>query len=183
MKPVQEPTDSARGQGGKGRPTPTRKEREAARRRPLVPEDRQAAKKANKEAAAEARRRQNIALQTGDERYLPAKDKGAQRRFVRDWIDARRNLGDVFLIVLLVLYVASLFLSSSIQMFFMYSMGILILLWLLDWFLLWRGLKKAALAKFRTLEPGLAMYGFNRVMMLRRWRMPKPQVKYGQYPS
>ena len=64
----------------KGRPTPSRKEQVAARRRPIVGADRGAAKTADREAAAELRARQREAMRTGDEKYLPIVDKGPQRR-------------------------------------------------------------------------------------------------------
>ncbi len=165
----------------KGRPTPSRKEREAARRQPLVPEDRKAAKEAAREAAREQRQRENIAMQTGDEKYLPLRDKGPQRRYVRDYVDARWNVGDFLLPVILIIFILGIFISSfrGISTFFMWGF---ILLWLVDSWLMWRALKKKLVAKFTTPEPGLAMYTFNRVMMIRRMRLPKPQVKRGEYP-
>ena len=33
--------------------------------------------------------KQREALANGDERYLPARDKGPVRRFVRDYVDSR----------------------------------------------------------------------------------------------
>ena len=49
---------------------------------------------------AKARERQNDALMGGDQRYLPAVDRGSQRRYIRDYVDARRNLGDFMLAIL-----------------------------------------------------------------------------------
>ena len=81
----------------KGRPTPKRKEAEAANKRPLVPVDRKSAAKAAREAQRERREREYKAMQTGDERYLPARDRGPVRRYVRDYVDARYSLGEFFL--------------------------------------------------------------------------------------
>ena len=54
---------------GKGRPTPSRKEAEAARKQSLrVPKDPKAAKKAARERDREARSQQRAALMAGDER-------------------------------------------------------------------------------------------------------------------
>lgn len=166
----------------KGRPTPSRKEREAARRTPLVPADRKAAKEAQREADREFRAKQQHALQTGDERYLPVNDRGPQRRYIRDYVDARFNLGDVMLIVILATFIVGLLVPGWTQYssLFMWAM---ILLWLADYWIMWRGLKKKLLAKFGSLEPRSAFYAFNRVMMIRRFRLPKPQVSRGQYPS
>ena len=75
---------------GKGRATPSRKEREAANKRPLV-----AKRTKTKITKEDRRKRANERLvarqgyEAGDERYMPARDKGAQRRFVRDFVDAR----------------------------------------------------------------------------------------------
>ena len=46
-------------------------------------------------------------MQTGDERNMPAKDRGPVRRFIRDSVDARWNLGEFFLPVAVVLPGAS----------------------------------------------------------------------------
>jgi hypothetical protein len=77
---------------GKGRPTPTRKEREAANKRPLVgnrsKEARQAARDAQR---AEREKARKLAL-AGDERYLLPRDRGPQRKIIRDVLDNRYTL-------------------------------------------------------------------------------------------
>ena len=44
-------------------------------------------------------------MKTGDERYLPARDKGPVRRFVRDWIDARLCVAEMLLPLLIIIMV------------------------------------------------------------------------------
>lgn len=172
-----------RGSQPKGRPTPTRKEREAARRQPVVATDRQAAKKAERDRRREAQQQQNIAMQVDDERFLPAKDKGPQRRYIRRHVDARHNVGDWFLILLVVMFLLSLFLPVALKTWGTWAMMLVILVWAVDSWIMWRGLKKKLLAAFGSSQPGNAMYAVNRVMMFRRLRLPKPQVGYGDYPS
>lgn len=166
----------------KGRPTPSRKEREAARRTPLVPADRKAAKEAQREADREFRAKQQMALQTGDERYLPVNDRGPQRRYIRDYVDARFNVGDFMLIILLAIFIVGLF-TRAFQQYTVLAMWAFILLWVIDYFILWRGLKKKLTEKFGSIEPRSGFYAFNRSMMIRRFRLPKPQVKRGEYPQ
>lgn len=166
----------------KGRPTPSRKEREAARRTPLVPADRKAAKEAEKAANREFRLKQQHAMQTGDERYLPVNDQGPQRRYIRDFVDARFNVGDVLLPVILLTFIVGLF-SITFQQYTILAMWAFILLWVLDFWILWRKLKKQIIEKFGSVEPRSGFYAFNRAMMIRRFRLPKPQVARGQYPS
>lgn len=166
----------------KGRPTPSRKEREAARKTPLVPADRKAAKEAQRAAEREFRAKQQHALQTGDERYLPVNDRGPQRRYIRDYVDARFNVGDFMLIVILLIFIIGLIVPST-QQFTALLMWAMILLWILDYFIMWRKLKKKLTEKFTTVEPRSGLYAFNRIMMIRRFRLPKPQVERGNYPS
>src|SRR3954454_3917605 len=93
--PAPAPVDAeAERPGAKGRPTPKRSVSQAANKRPLVPSgrDRKTAGRASREQLREQRMRQRQAMITGDERYLPARDAGPQRRYVRDYIDARWNI-------------------------------------------------------------------------------------------
>jgi len=90
---------------GKGRPTPTRKEREAANLRPLVSSDRKAAGQASKAQVASERQRARIGLANGEEKYLPARDKGPQRRFIRDYVDARFSVGEILIPVMFVVII------------------------------------------------------------------------------
>lgn len=140
---------------------------------------------------AKARERQNDALMGGDQRYLPAVDRGAQRRYIRDYIDARRNLGDFMLAVLLVLLIGGWIAqgvsgtsSAAAPIYYgsVYAMYALMILWVVDYFILWRSLKKKLIAKFGEVQRGSGMYAFNRMMMIRRMRRPVPMVKYGEYP-
>ena len=65
----------------------------------------------------------------------------------------------------------------------MYGMYALMLLWVIDYWLMWRKLKQMVIAKFGEVQRGSGMYAFNRVMMIRRMRRPYPLVKYGEYPK
>jgi hypothetical protein len=94
---------------GKGRPTPTRREAEEARKQRLTPP------RTRKEAAAAQRRKRaetmaarREAMRSGDDRYLPARDQGPVRRFARDYVDARWNAAEFLLPVLIAILVLSM---------------------------------------------------------------------------
>ena len=171
----------------KGRPTPTRKEAEAARRKPIVPADRKAAARAQRSSAKEARDREYQAMQSGDERFLPARDKGPVRRWVRDYVDARRNLGEYFLPASLLMVVAISLTGQNITAFLIVTavLYLVVLATFADGFLLYRRLKKGLAARFgeSAVPRGTVMYGVTRAFQLRRFRLPRPQVKRGERPA
>jgi hypothetical protein len=172
-------------EGAKNRPTPKRRDQEAARKRPLVVTDRKAAREVERTNRRQAQLKQREAMVTGDDANLPARDKGPVKRYVRDYVDARWNLGEFMLPVMLVVLALS-FIRSPLVFAFV-SMGVyaLLLVAIVDGFLMWRRLKKRLLAKFGAAQTvrGLAMYAAMRSFQLRRSRMPRPQVNRGQYPS
>ncbi|WP_295017769.1 DUF3043 domain-containing protein [uncultured Micrococcus sp.] len=168
---------------GKNAPTPRRKDQEAARRRTLVPEDRKAARRAEREAAAQERMRQRHALETGDERNLPARDRGPQKRFVRDYVDARTGIGE-WLMPVVLLYVVAMFIpGAQVQLVLMISLYVLVALVIAESFYLSRQIRKRLTGKFGAAEPGTGFYGVMRALQFRRLRLPKPQVKRGQFPA
>ncbi|XAS69315.1 DUF3043 domain-containing protein [Micrococcaceae bacterium Sec5.7] len=170
---------------GKGAPTPTRKAQEAARKRPLVPEDRKASKAAERVAIQDQRQKMRQALDTGDEKFLPIRDKGPQKRFVRDYVDARFSLGEYLMFGALVFVIISLLVpSNSPQM--IYVLGgfwVMFLAVFVDVFVLSRKLRKRLTEKFGEVERGTVWYGSMRALQFRRLRLPKPQVKRGEFPS
>ena len=76
---------------GKGRATPSRAEQEAARKRPLVPDTKEAKARAKADLAAQ-REKARVGMAAGDPKYLPARDQGPQRKFVRDFVDGGWHL-------------------------------------------------------------------------------------------
>ena len=77
---------------GKGRPTPTRKEREAANKRPLVGNKSKEARLADRERQKTEREKARKLAIAGDDRYLLARDRGPQRKVIRDVLDNRYTL-------------------------------------------------------------------------------------------
>ena len=106
--PEQEVDTRPAGQQKKGRPTPKRREAEAARRKPLVVADRKAAKQADREERARQRAIVRQGMLEGDDRYLAPRDRGPVRAYVRDRVDGRFSVGQVMLPVLLTVLVLSL---------------------------------------------------------------------------
>ncbi|UZN01684.1 DUF3043 domain-containing protein [Cellulomonas sp. S1-8] len=181
---VDEPPQPA----GKGRPTPRRKEAEALNRRPLVPTDRRAAAKESRAKARVQRDLEYQAMRNGDERHMPARDRGPVRRYVRDTVDARWNLGELFLPLAALFLVLQFVTARSAPVVAFASLIVLyvyIIASMIDAWLLWRGLKKRLATKFgeSTLPRGMAMYAVLRAFQVRPSRLPKPQVKHGQHPS
>jgi hypothetical protein len=181
------PTDDDASQPavGKGRPTPTRAEREAANRRPLVPNT----KEAKAAAKAEMRARQDrarVGMANGEEKYLPVRDKGPQKRFARDWTDAGWHLGE-FLMPMMVLVIVATFIPLYFFQYWSFiALWIFILFAVGDMVLLANRVKKKAAEGFGgkdRLEKGLGWYAAMRSVQMRFMRLPKPQVKRGQYPQ
>lgn len=180
--------------GKKGRPTRSRKEAEAARLRPLVPADRKEAKRQARAKRDEAYRREQEALLTGEEKYLPARDKGPVRRFVRDWVDARWSASE-FILPVMVLFLAAMMIvsifhvprdiaatliaSATAAMYGLFALS------LLEAFLVWRGMKKKIVEAFGedSIPRGTWFYTYSRMIMARFWRSPRPQVARGEYPT
>ena len=167
----------------KGHATPSRKEQEAARKRPLVPTDRKLAARQSRGQVQADRERARAGMAAGEERYLPVRDKGPQKRYVRDYIDARWSIGE-FVLPLLVLVLVGTFVPSIAVYLFIVVYGILAIV-VVEGFIVGVLLRRKLAAKFGAdrVERGVRWYGFMRMMQLRQLRLPKPQVKRGDFPS
>ncbi|WP_327323104.1 DUF3043 domain-containing protein [Streptomyces sp. NBC_01210] len=169
----------------KGRPTPKRSEAQTQRRRAssAAPTDRKEAAKRQREARRVDMAKQREALASGDERYLPARDKGPVRRFVRDFVDSRFCIAEFFLPLAVVILVLSMVRIGSLQ-------NIALLLWLgvivlivIDSIGLAIRLRKQLNERFpNESKRGAIAYGLMRTLQMRRLRLPKPQVKRGERP-
>jgi hypothetical protein len=180
--PADEELDSD-GVPTKGRATPTRKEREAARKRPLVAGNSPEARRAARSTSQAQRERARVGMQNGEERYLPIRDRGPQKRYVRDYVDARWSVGELAIPLLVVLLVASVF-SQQVQTIVTFGLYAYLLIVVIDVLLLGRRLKIALGEKYGdTRVEKVRWYAAMRSIQFRLLRLPKPQVKRGQYPN
>ncbi|WP_226344902.1 DUF3043 domain-containing protein [Agilicoccus flavus] len=167
--------------GAKNRPTPSRREAEAARRRPLVPADRKAAQARSREQEREQRLRLREAMAAGEEWALPARDRGPQRAYIRDYIDARWNVAE-FLLPIMIIGLPISLVPNAIAIGYSLVYGALLVA-ILDVTVLWFGLKKRLRARFGEPERGSLWYVISRAMQIRPGRIPRPRVKRGQFPA
>ncbi len=165
---------------GKGRATPTRKEAEAARKQRLsAPKGRKEEGAARKAQVRAARERQRVALLTGNDAYLPARDKGPVKRFVRDYVDVRRTIGEI-LLPLFFLVFASLYLGRMNGYLPSIAWLVILALMFVDGARIGRGVKAAVRDRYGADQTkGVLLYGVLRAWQMRRLRLPKPQVKAG----
>ncbi|WP_062311565.1 DUF3043 domain-containing protein [Demequina rhizosphaerae] len=179
------PDTEVDGQAKKGRPTPKRKDQEAARRRPVVA-DTKADKKAQRERQRLQREKEFQAMREGDERNMPYEHRGPERRFLRDYVDARTSPGEFLLPMSIVFVIASLAVPANswaglalIVLFYVIVIGVAIDTWLMI-----RRLKKLFIAKFgaKRIPRGWTFYIIARHLNVRRFRAPKPVVKRGEFP-
>lgn len=169
---------------GKGRPTPSRKAAQAANARPIVGSKDKTIAKEQRMAQAGERERARIGMMNGEERYLTARDRGPQRRFVRDYVDARWNMGEMLIPMMLVVLIMT-FVPGIIQVISLVVIWAFVALALLDAVFLGIRLKRLLGNKFGEdrVQPGFRWYAGMRAFQFRLLRAPKPQVKRGQFPS
>jgi hypothetical protein len=179
---------------GKGRPTPKRREAEGKRRGPVPPPPRttrEAIRRArgNKEErkALQAKRRElrlanRERMMSGDEKYLPARDRGPVKAYARDVIDSRRNLLGLFMPLAIVVFVAMIAPNRALQSYATMACLIMLIAMILEGVLNGRRITRVARAKFPNENiRGLSIgwYAFIRASQLRKLRIPKPRVKPG----
>ncbi|HYN28654.1 MAG TPA: DUF3043 domain-containing protein [Dermatophilaceae bacterium] len=172
-------------EGAKNRPTPKRRDQEAARKQPLVVSDRKRAKELDRQRRRQELAKQRQAMLTGDESNLPSRDRGPVRRYLRDYVDARWSLGEFMLpAMVLVLALSFVRLPWAMLLVFVIVYGLIIFA-VLDAVLMWRRVKKQVVTKYgaAAVPSGSAVYAVMRVFQMRRLRMPRPVVPRGQYPS
>ncbi|GAB4086120.1 DUF3043 domain-containing protein [Myceligenerans cantabricum] len=175
---------------GKGRATPKRKEAEAANKRPLVPDDRKAARKAGREKDRKARDLSMAAMQNPTDpklvKHLPPRDQGQVKGYARQYVDARWNLGEFFLPVAIVMLLGSFLASQLAELTIVLFVGMygFLFLTIADAVVMWRGLKKRLLAKFGEVPGGTMMYAVSRSYQIRRSRLPRAtHKKHGHFPD
>ncbi|WP_062079284.1 DUF3043 domain-containing protein [Demequina globuliformis] len=169
----------------KGRPTPKRKEQEAARRKTIM-SDPKADTKARKEKVREQRNSEYQALREGDERNMPLEHRGPERRFLRDCVDARYSIGEFLLPLAILFVVASLFvqqLGAVGGLLVLVFYGIVLIAGV-ETFVTTRRIKKRFINKFgvEKLPRGWSFYVISRALNMRRFRLPRPKVARGEHP-
>jgi Protein of unknown function (DUF3043) len=159
--------------GKKDRPTPTRKEAEAARRQRMMTT-------LNKKEARAASSRQSRAERM---KAISAREAAPEKVLMRDYIDARFNLGE-FLLPCVVVILAVTILGSywqSVTLIATLAMYLFIFGVFVDGYLMWRGFKKVLAARLPKASPkGLLMYGMTRSTQIRRFRSPPARIKRGE---
>lgn len=182
---------------GKGRPTPKRREAEKVRRGPVAPPPRtqREAVKRSKESGKKLTKDERRALAAtrrermmkGDDAYLLARDKGKIRAWVRDQVDTRRNLAGLLMPLAVLSFVVLLLPNPVLQTYGPLVLLIAILAAVADGIIFGRRLGKEVREEFPKGDDtnlsrtgrALGFYAFNRAVMPRRWRVPKPRVERG----
>ncbi len=169
---------------GKGRATPSRAEQEAARKRPLVPDTKEAKARQRAELQA-AREKARVGMAAGDPKYLPARDQGPQRKFVRDYVDAGWHLGEAVMPAMVIVILATFIPLRDVQFYSFVALWIFIFFVIGDMILTSIMVTRAVKEKFGAdkMEKGLGWYAAMRTVQMRFLRLPKPQVKRGQRPA
>ncbi|MFE9993311.1 DUF3043 domain-containing protein [Streptomyces avermitilis] len=182
--PVTDSKQPRHPQAPKGRPTPKRSEAQTQRR--SVANTQTTRKEAAKRQRDERRvqlERQRQALASGDERYLPVRDKGPVRKFARDFIDSRFCVAEFFLPLAVLILVLSVVKVAQLQNIALLLWLVVIVLIVIDSIISAFRLKKQLDARFPDVpKKGAIPYALMRSLQMRRLRLPKPQVKRGERP-
>ncbi|GAB3381889.1 DUF3043 domain-containing protein [Amycolatopsis echigonensis] len=180
---------------GKGKATPKRREAEGRKRGPVAPPPtsmREAMKrnkelrKANpvsKEERREAARQRRERMMSGDDKYLPPRDKGPVKAYVRDLVDSRRNILGLFMPLAILVFLALLVPAPAVQQYITLVCMAMLLVMAIEGFVNGRKISKLVRERFPKEPPaatrGVGWYAFVRASQIRKLRVPKPRLKAG----
>ena len=177
-----DPTEQPTKVGGKGRPTPTRREAEAAARaRAKVPRTRKEMAAQQRGSRTESSKQVRAAMKSGDERYLPKRDKGPVRRFVRDFVDSRFSFVELMIPILIVTMVMGYSGNTRLATIGNTLLFGMLLLVVVDTLVLRRRVRREVARRFPEAPfKGLTYYALTRSLQMKFMRMPKAKAKIGQ---
>ena len=173
-------------EGGKGRPTPSRREAEAlAKAKAKPPRTRREMTAAQRTQAktqtTDSRARARQGMRNGEEKYLLPRDKGPVRRFIRDFVDARFSFIELIIPLLIITMILGYSGNPSLASFGNALLFGSILLVLVDMLMLRFRMRRQMAARFPDAPlKGTTYYAVTRAMQMKFMRLPKPQVKIGQ---
>lgn len=168
--------------GGKGRPTPKRRDAERRRRQPITaPRNRREAYQRVRERQADERQKVRAGMARGDDRYLPKRDRGPVRRLARDFVDSRRTVGEFFMYVALAALVVNVAAPLVIGPYmYLVFLALFVMIMTESVFLSVR-IKRLVKERFPDQDArGIGLYAVIRSWQIRRFRMPQPQMRPGQ---
>lgn len=181
-EPESTPAPAVDKPNGKGRPTPSRKEAEAAaRERAKVPRTRKEIAQAQRSARVESSQKVRAAMKSGDERYFLPRDRGPVRRFVRDFVDSRFSFIELMIPLLILTMILGY--SGSTRLAGMGNMILLgtMLLVVVDMLVMRRRLRRELARRFPGEDTkGTTYYAIMRSLQMKFMRLPKSRVKIGQ---
>ena len=174
--------------GGKGRPTPKRRETVGKRGPVSAPKTRKEAYARQKQLAKSQRtasrtpatnltvaQRREL-MRQGDPSVLPRRDQGETRKLARDYVDSHRLFSN-YLLLLFPLMIASYALPNLSLIVIIIFFGLIA-----EWQIVGRRIRKIAMERFGKAEGsvmGIGFYAGSRAYLPRRWRLPAPQVGRG----
>ena len=147
-----------------------------------APANRREAMKQMRDRQREERAEAAAGMRSGDERYLLARDRGPERKLVRDIIDSRRTVGTWFFGGALIVLVGSTVRLPAIQLASNVLWALLAVAVVVDSILISRRVKKMVKERFPKTGQrlgSLQLYGVMRGLTFRRMRVPKPQAELG----
>lgn len=162
---------------GKGRATPTRKEREAANLKPLVGNKSKESRASSKIQQRESRLKARAAMMAGDEKYLLGRDQGPQRKIAREVIDGRYTLIEGLMPLMVVFLLVTSVTPKAANTIITFVMIIALVVVTIETTLLHRIIGSRISEKLGTatkLQKGTWFYAFTRGMQPRPLRIPKP---------
>ena len=165
----------------KDAPTPKRKDAEKANKvNSITSVASKDGRKRDREAMKAARLSSRAAFMRGEESALPLRDRGPVKRFVRNYIDSRRSIGEYFLpFVAGVLFLSVIHNKVITGIAFILMYGAM-LYTVISGFFMTRQIRKAVAERFPgESTKGVGMYGWLRSTQMRKMRAPAPQVQIG----
>jgi len=179
----------------KGRPTPKRRDSEAKRRGPVAPPPRtsreamkrnRGSKEERKALSAkrrEARLKQRERMMSGDDKYLPKREKGPVIAYVRDVVDSQRTVLGLFMPLAILVFLSITVPSPLIQQYVTLLSLLIFIMMIGQAVILGRKIAQMARAKFpkEYIKTGsIIWYVATRAVQVRKLRIPKPRVKAGE---
>ncbi|MGX6601734.1 DUF3043 domain-containing protein [Micromonosporaceae bacterium Da 78-11] len=153
-----------------------------ARKIEAAPANRREAMKQMRDRQRVERAEASAGMKAGDERYLLARDRGAERALVRNIVDSRRTVGTWFFGGALIVLVGSSVTIPAIQLASNLLWALLAIGVVIDSVLIARKVKRLVKDRYPKTDQrigSLQIYGVMRALTFRRMRVPKPAVELG----